>query len=251
MRDLVLLTPPPNWVKVEVRLLSSISTLVQRGPTKSCYTLGNRHTLWLSRPPSTVGHSQHANHDRDTAPKRVKCPVPFIVSTFSHACPTRATGDQSRMQFVLGTVPSVVRRKNDASEPDWPGCASFPTEYLPDTPLVAERVFDEDPSLYLLSLQQITENDYPIPSYTADVFDKPDSWVDTPQPVSESILLLPHKQQCSRAYAIDDEMVCSHFYTTSPASLCTTSLSTTQTHDRLPHNVALPFSSHVRTPPII
>ena len=46
-------------------------------------------------------------------------------------------------------------------------------------------------------------------------------------------------------------MVCSHFYTTSPASLCTTSLSTTQTHDRLPHNVALPFSSHVRTPPII
>ena len=31
----------------------------------------------------------------------------------------------------------------------------------------------------------------------ADVFDKPDSWVETPQPIFVSILLLPHKQQCN------------------------------------------------------
>lgn len=29
--------------------------------------------------------------------------VPFIASTFSHACPTRAPGDQSRMHSVFGT----------------------------------------------------------------------------------------------------------------------------------------------------
>lgn len=51
------------------------------------------------------------------------------------------------------------------------------------------------------------ENDYPIPSYMADVFDKPDGWVETPQPVAESILLLPHERQRSRVYAIDCEMV--------------------------------------------
>ena len=55
------------------------------------------------------------------------------------------------------------------------------------------------------------ENDYPIPSYMADVFDKPSGWVETPQPVAESILLLPHQKQRSRVYAIDCEMVRRHF----------------------------------------
>jgi hypothetical protein len=37
------------------------------------------------------------------------------------------------------------------------------------------------------------ENDYPIPPSVADVFDKPDGWVEVPQPLSKSILLLPHE----------------------------------------------------------
>lgn len=36
-------------------------------------------------------------------PKDSKTPFPFIASTFSHACPTRAPGDQTRMYSVLGT----------------------------------------------------------------------------------------------------------------------------------------------------
>lgn len=51
------------------------------------------------------------------------------------------------------------------------------------------------------------ENDYPIPSYMADVFDKPDGWVETPQADPESVLLLPQEKQRSRVYAIDCEMV--------------------------------------------
>ena len=49
------------------------------------------------------------------------------------------------------------------------------------------------------------ENDYPIPSYMADVFEKPDGWVEPPQPVSDSILVLPDDKQRSRVYAIDCE----------------------------------------------
>lgn len=77
--------------------------------------------------------------------------------------------------------------------------------------LAAERAFDKDPALYLLTLQQMIENDYPIPSYMADVFEKPAGWVETPQPATESILLLPHEKQRSRVYAIDCEMVRSSF----------------------------------------
>ncbi|KAF8554776.1 hypothetical protein OG21DRAFT_1025441 [Imleria badia] len=40
----------------------------------------------------------------------------------------------------------------------------------------------------------------------ADIFEKSDGWVETPQPVSDSILLLPHDKQRSRVYAIDCEM---------------------------------------------
>ena len=42
--------------------------------------------------------------------------IPFIASTFSHACPTRAPGDSTRMHSVLGTfftgpISSEVKRK--------------------------------------------------------------------------------------------------------------------------------------------
>ena len=62
------------------------------------------------------------------------------------------------------------------------------------------------------------ENDYPIPSYMADVFEKPDGWVETPQPVSDSILVLPDDKQRSRVYAIDCEMVHSRLASTQPYS---------------------------------
>lgn len=47
------------------------------------------------------------------------------------------------------------------------------------------------------------ENDYPIPSHMADVFEKPEGWVETPKPVMAQAGGVGHK-----IYAIDCEMVC-------------------------------------------
>jgi RNA exonuclease 1 len=55
----------------------------------------------------------------------------------------------------------------------------------------------------LLTLEQMVENDYPIPSYMADVFEKPPGWVETPQPADNE------SKENQKIYAIDCEMVCS------------------------------------------
>jgi hypothetical protein len=101
-------------------------------------------------------------------PTESNTPLPFINSTFSHAFPTRAPGDQSRMYSVLGTffqgpVSSEKKRRIEARL----ACMSFfsPTECPLRPPLLAERAFDKDPSLYLLSLHHMIENDYPIPTW--------------------------------------------------------------------------------------
>lgn len=73
--------------------------------------------------------------------------------------------------------------------------------------MTAERREEKNPTLYLLTLEQMIENDYPIPSYMADVFQKPEGWVETPEPQMHSLL---EKQSTAspKIYAIDCEMVC-------------------------------------------
>jgi RNA exonuclease 1 len=46
----------------------------------------------------------------------------------------------------------------------------------------------------------MVENDYPVPSYLADVFRKPEGWIETPQ-VSDDA------EDPDMVYAIDCEMV--------------------------------------------
>ena len=58
-----------------------------------------------------------------------------------------------------------------------------------------------DPTQYVLTLEQMIENDYPIPSYMADVFEKPAGWVETPQPAENET------KWNQKIYAIDCEMV--------------------------------------------
>jgi len=58
-----------------------------------------------------------------------------------------------------------------------------------------------DPTQYVLTLEQMIENDYPIPSYMADVFEKPEGWVETPQPAEDET------KWNQKIYAIDCEMV--------------------------------------------
>lgn len=55
----------------------------------------------------------------------------------------------------------------------------------------------------MLTTEQMLENDYPVPSYIAEIFEKPDDWVETPQPTDD---ISADKQP--RILAIDCEMVC-------------------------------------------
>ncbi|KAF8134342.1 hypothetical protein EV363DRAFT_1396762 [Boletus edulis] len=182
VRDIVLHiiadAPPPNWVKIEnARSIQKVVTLLIPGILPDLLSLPPLPTSATTNPHIPIAVP---------LPNDSKTLLPFIASTFSHACPTRAPGDQTRMYSVPVSSEEKKRRI--------------------EARIASERAFDKDPSLYLLTLQQMIENDYPIPSYMADVFEKPDGWVETPQPVPESILLLSHEKQRSRVYAIDCEM---------------------------------------------
>lgn len=72
--------------------------------------------------------------------------------------------------------------------------------------VLAECVIKNDPTRYLLTLEQMIENDYPIPSYMADVFEKPPEWLETPEPKATEYTLNRPK-----VYAIDCEMVFGSF----------------------------------------
>ena len=63
-----------------------------------------------------------------------------------------------------------------------------------------------DPTQYLLTLEQMIENDYPIPSYMADVFEKPPGWLETPKPSDNE------SKWKQKLYAIDCEMVILQFW---------------------------------------
>lgn len=63
----------------------------------------------------------------------------------------------------------------------------------------AERAMDKSPLQYELSLEQMIENEYPVPSYMADVFQKPAGWIEIPNLKADK----PPK-----VYSIDCEMVC-------------------------------------------
>ncbi|KAL4073757.1 hypothetical protein J3A83DRAFT_4090781 [Scleroderma citrinum] len=189
VRDLVLHiiadAPPPNWVKIEnPRSIQKVVTLLIPGILPSS----------LSLPPLPTSATANPNVPLSIPlPSESDTHIPFIASTFSHACPTRAPGDQTRMYSVLssffqGPLSGEEKRKRIEAR------------------LTSERTAEKDPSLYLLTLEQMIENDYPIPSYMADIFEKPPGWVETPEPGHESILVLPAQKQRPRLYAIDCEM---------------------------------------------
>ncbi len=51
------------------------------------------------------------------------------------------------------------------------------------------------------------ENGYPIPSYLAEVFDKPPGWVETTVETVDDTLLSPSTSDTPRIFAMDCEMV--------------------------------------------
>ncbi|KAF9483118.1 ribonuclease H-like protein [Pholiota conissans] len=187
VRDLVLHlvadAPPPNWLRIDnSNMIQKVVALLVPGLTPDLLSLPPLPTAATSNPnlPLSIPLISPADLARGAAS------IPFIASTFSHACPTRAPGDQTRMHSVLSSF--------------FTGPVSGEEKKRRLMQRVQSEINKSDPMQYLLTLEQMIENDYPIPSYMADVFEKPQGWVETPEPGASE-----HKAN-PRIYAIDCEM---------------------------------------------
>ncbi|KIR50845.1 RNA exonuclease 1 [Cryptococcus gattii Ru294] len=96
--------------------------------------------------------------DREGEPNQK---VPAIASLFTYGCPTRAPGDKLRMhsainQLLMCPIPEHVKRKREAEK-----------EKNHDHTIA--QVDSYSPLLYLLTPNQMIDNDYNIPSYLPHV----------------------------------------------------------------------------------
>ncbi|KAG5642482.1 hypothetical protein DXG03_002732 [Asterophora parasitica] len=185
--------PPPNWLRIDnAQLIQKVVALLIPGLTSELLSLPPIPTSATVNPnlPLSIPLLPRTS-DADPSPN-----VPFIAQTFSHACPTRAPGDLYRMHSVLsaffhGPVSGEERNKRAMQR------------------LYSETVKNRDPAQYLLTLEQMIENEYPVPSYMADVFEKPVGWLETPEPPKKGLLDVSVKGKDApkpKIYAIDCEM---------------------------------------------
>ena len=112
--------------------------------------------------------------------------VPFISRTFSHACLSRAPGDVNRMYSAFNTFQAPVsgeEKKRRLQERIARLYLLFSFLLVDDSHLTAEPVGNKDPAQYLLTVEQMIENDYPVPCSLTSyrVFKKPDGWIETAQ----------------------------------------------------------------------
>ena len=123
-------------------------------------------------------------------------PVPQVMRTACIPSSTRSFRHRS-----------VAKRRKDVCE-----SVSLVCSFLRNLPFeltspaqngTAERSSKKDPTQYLLTVEQMVENDYPVPSYLADVFSKPDGWIETPEADPDADV----KPGTQSVYAIDCEMV--------------------------------------------
>ncbi|KZT05155.1 ribonuclease H-like protein [Laetiporus sulphureus 93-53] len=192
IRDLVLhlsaYSPPPGWLRVEnAGSVNKVVALLVPGLTPDI----------LSLPPLPTSATINPNVPfqiplpSDALPEGSSHRLPFISQTFSHACPTRAPGDQNRMHSVLdaffqGPITGEEKKRRIMERVN------------------SECAWEKTPMRYLLTTEQMIENDYPIPSYVADVFEKSLGWVETAAPAEDSIS--HSKGKAPRMFAMDCEM---------------------------------------------
>ncbi|KAJ6456397.1 ribonuclease H [Mycena sanguinolenta] len=189
VRDLVLhLTAdasPPNWLRInDSSLIQKVVALLIPGLTPELLGLPPLPTAATSNPNLPIAIPLPTPGSSSA--------LPFIASTFSHACPTRAPGDSTRMHSILtaffqGPVTAAELKKRVTTQN-------------------SERTREKDPAQYLLTLEQMLENEYPVPSYMADVFQKPDGWIETPEESKPSLLEDPANVPKRPVYCIDCEM---------------------------------------------
>ncbi|KZT66208.1 ribonuclease H [Daedalea quercina L-15889] len=174
--------PPPSWVRVEnPRSVQKVVAILVPGVTPEIISLPPLPTSATANPnlPLPIPLPSEGSTEGSSTG------LPFIGQTFSHACPTRAPGDQTRMHSVLNTFfqgPITGEEKKKR--------------------IIERRAWEKTPMRYILATEQMIENDYPVPSYMAEVFEKPPGWLETPQPSTSA---QSHGKQ-PRIYAIDCEM---------------------------------------------
>ncbi|KXN82012.1 hypothetical protein AN958_03310 [Leucoagaricus sp. SymC.cos] len=150
--------PPPNWLRADLNsllsgrnahLIQKVIAILVPGLTLEILALPPFPTVATSNPnlPISIPLLNNSQNTHSTAAS-----IPFIASTFTHACPTRAPGDQTRMHSVLSTSFNgsisgeekkrrIVQRLNCT-------CLSL-AKRLADSLLAAA---ESDPSQYTLSL---------------------------------------------------------------------------------------------------
>lgn len=145
MLHLVADAPPPTWLRIDVssttlynrlcpclltnertylmqspQMIEKVVVLLVPGITSDLLSLPPVPTSAMANPnlplaiPLLSHHVMEAGAASQDEPLAVH--IPFIASTFSHACPTRAPGDQTRMHSVLsaffqGPVSGEERRR--------------------------------------------------------------------------------------------------------------------------------------------
>ncbi|KAF8626807.1 hypothetical protein AX17_006464 [Amanita inopinata Kibby_2008] len=199
--------PPSNWLRIDnAHQIEKVVTLLIPGLTPELLSLPPLPTSATANPnlPLSIpllsrlaaGTSSNKPSDGDSS---LAASIPFIASTFSHACPTRAPGDQTRMHSVLsalfyGPVSSEEKRKREMQR------------------LASEAFINKDPAQYVLPIEQMIENDYPVPSYMADVFERPPEWVETPQAANPLVSSPPPPPPLARAMSQSKEVMIRKIY---------------------------------------
>ncbi|KAN0141735.1 hypothetical protein V8E53_000197 [Lactarius tabidus] len=183
-------SPPPSWIRMQImHNIQKLVVLLVPGLTSTV----------LSLPPLPTSATKNSNLPipiplpSDSPPPAVSDPpdlpsnvdpnseeaaalyggVPIITRTFSHACPTRAPGD---------TPVSGEEKKRRIQER-----------------VSAERTQKKSPTQYLLTVEQMVENDYSVPAYLVDVFQKSEGWIETAQVSADA-------EGPPTVYAVDCEM---------------------------------------------
>lgn len=84
--------------------------------------------------------------------------LPIFQQLFSHYCPTRAPGDQRKLHSVTQTllhcpIPAAEKNKRDAER----------------SKLASQSSGSNDPSLYLLPVEEFAEQGYILPTYPFNI----------------------------------------------------------------------------------
>jgi len=96
--------------------------------------------------------------------------VPIIRQLFTYGCPSRAPGDKRRLFSVLGTLlssplPDAERKRREAESRKLAGEAFFVFFEVSTDSITAQAKTESSPLIYILSPNQMIDNDYRLPFY--------------------------------------------------------------------------------------